>query len=100
MVNYESVAIEMVTLALTLGLLVYAIRIHLIFKGSNSIGRTTPLFAAAAFFLLLGSVLRSALLWGYLTEFEPLQITCRTVGILLLFTFAYSFARIWIKLGK
>jgi len=66
LVNYESVAIEMVTLALTLGLLVYAIRIHLIFKGSNSIGRTTPLFAAAAFFLLLGSVLRSALLLGVL----------------------------------
>jgi hypothetical protein len=95
LVNYASALINAANIALTLGLLFYALRIRAIFKG-GLIGKPIPIFAAAAFFLFLAAVFRAALLWGYFTaEFEPLELGTRTVGFILLFVFAYSYARAW-----
>ena len=47
-------------------------------------------------FLFLAAVFRATLLWGYFpAEFEPLELGTRTVGFILLFVFAYSYARAW-----
>ena len=95
MVNYASALINAVNIVLTLGLLFYALRLHAIFKG-GLIGKPTPIFAGAAFFLFLAAVFRAALLWGYFTaEFEPLELGTRNVGFILLSLFAYSYARAW-----
>jgi hypothetical protein len=60
------------------------------------IGKPTPIFAGAALFLFLAAVFRATLLWGYFpAEFEPLELGTRTVGFILLFVFAYSYARAW-----
>jgi len=59
LVNYASLAINAVNVALTLGLVFYTLRINRIFKG-GMIGKNTPIFAAAAFFLFLAAVFRAA----------------------------------------
>ena len=62
------------------------------------IGKTTPIFAASAFFLLLAAVSGPPFFLGFLTEFEPLELG--TVGFLLLFVFAYSYAHQWATMGQ
>ncbi len=99
MVNLASAIVNAINILLTLGLLFYALRIRSMFKG-GFIGKTTPIFAASAFFLFLAAVFRAALLWGYfLPEFEPLEIGTRTIGFILLFVFAYSYVHQWATLG-
>jgi hypothetical protein len=99
LVNYASAVVNAINILLTLGLLFYALRIRSMFKG-GFIGKTTPIFAASAFFLFLAAVFRAALLWGYfLQDFEPLEIGTRTVGFILLLVFAYSYAHQWATLG-
>jgi hypothetical protein len=100
LVNYGSLAINAVNVALTLGLFFYTLRINRIFKG-GMMGKTTPLFAAAAFFLFLAAVFRAALLWGYFTaDFEPLELGTRTIGFILLLAFAYYYVRAWSNVAK
>lgn len=100
MVNSASLAINAINVALTLGLVFYTLRISKFFKG-GAIGRTTPYFVGAAFFLFMAAVFRAALHWGYFTgEFEPFELTTRTIGFVLLFAFAYKYAQAWLKLGK
>ena len=97
--NLASAAINAINIILTLGLLFYALRIRSMFNG-GFIGKTTPIFAASAFFLFLAAVFRAALLWGYFPpEFEPLELGTRTLGFLLLFVFAYSYAHQWATMG-
>lgn len=101
MVNYVSAAINLVNIALTFGLLFYTLRIGRIFKGSKLIGKTTPIFTGAAFFLFLAAVFRAALVWGYFTsDLEPLELGTRTIGFILLFVFALSYVRAWTTIGK
>jgi hypothetical protein len=100
LVNYASLAINAVNVALTLGLVFYTLRINRFFKG-GTIGKPTPIFSAAAFFLFLAAVFRAALLWGYFTpDFEPLELGTRTVGFILLFAFAYYYVRAWSNVNK
>jgi hypothetical protein len=100
LVNYASAIVNAINIILTLGLLFYALRIRSMFKG-GFIGKTTPIFAASAFFLFLAAVFRAALLWGYfLQDFEPLEIGTRTAGFILLLVFAYSYAHQWANPGK
>ncbi|MGA2240079.1 MAG: hypothetical protein ABSG74_12800 [Candidatus Bathyarchaeia archaeon] len=99
MVNYASAVMNVINVILTLGLLFYALRIRSMFKG-GFIGKTTPIFASSVFFLFLAAVFRAALLWGYFQQdFEPLEIGTRTIGFILLFVFAYSYAHQWATLG-
>jgi hypothetical protein len=99
LVNLASAVVSAINILLTLGLLFYALRIRSMFKG-GFIGKTTPIFAASAFFLFLAAVFRAALLWGYfMQDFEPLEMGAVTIGFILLFVFAYSYAHQWATLG-
>lgn len=99
MVNLVSAVLNAINILLTLGLLFYALKIRSMFKG-GFIGKTTPIFAASAFFLFLAAVFRAALLWGYFPQdFQPLELGTRTIGFILLFVFAYSYAHQWATLG-
>jgi purine-cytosine permease-like protein len=93
LVNYVSVVVNAVNIALTLALTFYTFRMKQIFRG-GALTRTRPIFVWAAFFLFLAAVFRAALIWGYFTaDFEPLELGTRTVGFILLFAFAFSYFR-------
>ena len=99
--DYVSAAINAVNVLLTLVLFIYSLKIRGFFKGKSEVGSTTPIFAAATFFLLLAAVFRAGLIWGNLAPaFQPLELGARTVGFILLLWFAYRYARIWAMLGK
>jgi len=93
LVNYISVIVNAVNIALTLTLTFYTFRIQRIFKG-GVLRKTRLIFFWAAFCFLLGSVFRAALIWGRFTaELEPLELGALTVGLILLLAFAFSYAR-------
>jgi hypothetical protein len=56
LVNLVSAVVNAINILLTLGLLIYALRIRSMFKG-GLIGKTTPIFAASALFLFAYSYL-------------------------------------------
>ena len=92
MVNYVSVFVNAVNIALTLGLTFYTLRIQRIFKG-GLLTKTRRLFFCASFFFFLAAVSRAALLWGRFTaDLEPLALGAATAGLILLFAFAFSYA--------
>ena len=93
MVNYVSVVVNAVNIALTLALTIYTLRIRRIFKG-GMLSKTRRIFFWAAFFFFLAAVFRAALVWGRFTaDLEPLELGTTTIGLTLLFAFAFFYAR-------
>ena len=94
MVNYVLAVVNAVNIALTLALIFYTLRIRRIFKG-GPLSKTRQIFTWAAFFLFLAAVFRAGLVWGHFTaDLEPLEEGTRTVGFVLLFAFAFSYAHV------
>jgi hypothetical protein len=94
LVNYVSVVVNAVNIALTLALTFYTLRIQRLFKG-GLLSKTRLIFFWAAFFLFLAAVFRAALVWGRFTaDLEPLELGATTVGLILLFAFAFFYARV------
>lgn len=93
LVNYVSVVVNAVNIALTLALTFYTLRIQRIFKG-GLLRKTRRIFFWSAFCFLLASVFRAALVWGRFTaDLEPLELGTATVGLILLLAFAFFYAR-------
>jgi hypothetical protein len=100
LINWVSVGAVCFNVAITLCLILYAVRLRKIFKG-GSIGRSTPYLIGSAAFFFLSAIARSTTVFEILSpSFDPVSIMLRSVAFLLLFAFLIQFVKDWKSLGN
>jgi len=95
MVNELAITFHTVNAVILLGLLIYAVKMHSIFKGGK-IGSSIPYLIGAAAFLLFGSLTAIAVVSGFLpTDYNFMPSAIRTIGFAFLFMFALGYVKDW-----
>lgn len=93
MIDPWAVGVNAFNVAVTIGLLLYSVKVYGLFKG-GTIGGSIRILIGSAFFTALAVIVRSAIEWQLLgRNFGSVELILRSFGFVLLFVFVFYLFR-------